>query len=133
MNATILIMYYIKWHYFGALKDQYILWKNFVTFLYNFFSIKLMTRTLFHKWRRLGESKKTKAFDLAETLSNFTVNMIMRVIGVFMRLLLIMVGIISICIITILSILIFLIWFLLPILLIMLVSAGVYLTSFKQL
>ena len=66
---------YIRWHYTRALAELFSNVKNFLYFLYNFFSIGTLTSTFFSPWLGLGEKyKKGAILDFADHLSSFFVN-----------------------------------------------------------
>lgn len=86
-----LITSYLYWHYTEALKDLWQHLKNFLWFVYHFFSIPVLFHTFFMPWRRMGESYP-KGLDIAGFLSTFFINSLMRLVGVLMRFFLILMG-----------------------------------------
>ena len=112
-----LLKTYFAWHYSVALLG---IWKIFIDiewFLYNFFSTKLLLQTLFSKWRRLGE-KRTKKVDIMDFFTVLIVNTLMRIIGVFVRLFLIITSIVFMVVCGVISIVVFFVWLVLPLLII---------------
>ena len=86
-----LITSYLYWHYTGALKDLWQHLKNFLWFIYHFFSIPVLLHTFFMPWRRMGEAYP-KGLDIAGYLSTFFINSLMRFLGMAMRTFLILAG-----------------------------------------
>lgn len=117
MSTFSLLKTYFAWHYSVALLG---IWKIFIDiewFLYNFFSTKLFLQTLFSKWRRLGE-KRTKKVDIMDFFTVLVVNTLMRIIGVFVRLFLIIMSVVFMVVCGVISIVVFFVWLVLPLLII---------------
>ena len=110
MNLFLVLPYYVRWHYSTAFIDIKNLATNFISFIYTFFSIPLLLRSLFSPWRRFSDSYG-KQESIFETL---IFNVIMRFVGVFVRLLFIVMGVALLVIVICLSVLVFLTWLLLP-------------------
>lgn len=115
---------YLYWHYTKAFREGFEVWNNILWFLYNFFSISLLSKTLFSKFRRLGESQYGGGIDVAGFFSDLIVNTIMRIIGFFLRFFVIIVGLISIIIFFFIGIAVFFIWVLLPLAVIFIFLVG---------
>lgn len=115
MSIFLVLPYYFVWHYGRAILDIKDNAKNFILFVYNFFSIGTLISTLFSPWMRIKDDYKVS--NLFETL---IFNGMMRIFGVFVRLVFIILGIVSISITVLLSALLFLVWFFLPALMVML-------------
>jgi len=114
MNFFLLFPYYFSWHYTRAIKDMVGIWFNFVWFIYNFFSIKILAQTLFSPIKRLKEGN-ARSFDIEKLLENFVVNFVMRVVGFFSRASVIFVGLLSVFLTLLLGVIAFLVWLSLPI------------------
>ncbi len=120
--------YYIKWHYSQAILDIVGIIKNFLWFFYDFFSISLLLKTFFKPFRRLGEDYN-KGLDLQAIAESFIINTLMRFVGMLLRTLLIIMGVICI-IFTLLFGLFFIIsWLLAPLLVLFLILFGLKLIS----
>lgn len=118
MTAFILIKNYIIWHYTQAVADLWHLAGNFIWFLYHFFSMRLLTRTLFSKWRRLGESSPQQGFHPGKWLGALFVNFIMRIVGFGARFSLLLMGTLAIVTAIAGAALAFVVWFFIPVILI---------------
>ncbi len=76
---------YISWVYSGGIKEYFRAWGNFHWFLFHFFSVGILTRTLFVPWHRMRE-KGGRGLDIEGALARFVVNAILRIVGIFVRL-----------------------------------------------
>lgn len=104
---------YANWHYTQGFKTLLSHGRNFLFFLWNFFSIPDLLKTLFSPWRRLSESYDD-GYDIQEKFATFLVNIIMRFIGAIVRSAVIAFGILAQVLSFVLFLLISLIWILLP-------------------
>lgn len=76
---------YIYWHYTSALIALMINIRNILTFLWRFFAIPTLLKTLFSPWHRMQESYQ-KGFNIQDVASTFIVNTLMRLVGAIARL-----------------------------------------------
>lgn len=114
MKIWLVPLHYLVWHYTLALADLTAVLGNLLWYLYHFFSFSTLIRTLFSPWRRMGESYP-HGFDPAGILSTFVVNMLMRLVGLLMRLIILIAGCLMMIVALVLAIIFFLIWLLLPV------------------
>src|SRR5689334_12527442 len=121
MNSFLTLPYYFMWHYSKALIDLKNLAKNFLSFVYNFFSIPLLAKSLFSPWRRFNDSYG-KVESIFETL---IFNIVMRFVGAIVRFIFIVMGIFSLVVLSVLSVLIFTAWLLLPFIIIYALLVGI--------
>lgn len=121
MHFLIFIPHYVHWHYSRGLNEFLINALSVTKFVFNFFSIPLLLRTLFSPWERMGEKYK-KGVDLTSWLETFVLNSILRFLGFFLRTIIILFGLVSLIFISVLCIFIFLIWLTMPIFLLFLIS-----------
>ncbi len=84
MKLPTLARRYFGWHYTTGLVDCVRLSANFIWFVYHFFSVPEVTRTLFAPWRRLGESYRV-GFHPERALEALLVNTLMRFFGFVVR------------------------------------------------
>lgn len=129
MGLAIFLREYFRWHYGKALRDILTLGKNFLWFFWHFFSVPLLSRTLFSPFRRLSEQYK-KGFDPGAILESFIVNSISRVTGFFLRSVVILMGLAAESVITLALAPVFLLWVLLPFGIVILFASGVGLIFF---
>ena len=105
---------YLEWHY-GQIPQTIIKTsRNFFTFLYHYFAVGFLLKTLLAPWKRQIVTKKSPGFNLQEVFEILTFNLISRVIGAIARFFLIFGWLISNIILMIASLIIFLIWLLIP-------------------
>jgi hypothetical protein len=110
------ILAYVKWHYGEGLRELFGVAGNFLWFVTNFFSFKLLLKTWFAPWKRLGETYGG-GLDLEAFASTLIVNGLMRVVGFFTKTVVLLVGLVSYLLVLIFSFFIFIIWIFAPIIL----------------
>lgn len=124
MKFTLFIARYIGWHYGKGLEGFFLTWWNVIWFIYHFFSIPLLIRTLFEPFQRLQE-KHGKGLDMAQIASAIAVNTIMRLVGATARGAVIAVGIIMLAFALAGGFVLLVSWLLLPFLVLTLVTLGI--------
>ena len=122
-----ILFQYFSWQFFDVPRFILKAWRNFLVFNLNYFSIPLLIKTLFSHWRRYQWSYG-RGFDLKRWIYTFFSNMISRVLGAIMRVILIFIGLLVEVFIFFAGIIVFFGWIILPLLLI----SGLYF-SFKIL
>lgn len=111
-----LVLVYFKWHYSQGLSEFFGVTRNFLRFLADFFSFKLLLKTLVAPWKRLGENYEG-GFNLSAWASSFIVNSLMRAVGLVSRLVILILGLAAVLVLLALAFGLFVIWLLLPFLL----------------
>jgi hypothetical protein len=111
--SRVLILY-IVWHYTRALYDLFAIWSDGLRFILHFFSISLLLRTFFSPWRRLHEENRGGLLNISDFIAAKTVNLIMRCVGMVMRLLVISAGLIAFAVFFGMGIFMFFCWLFLP-------------------
>jgi hypothetical protein len=107
---------YIKWHYGRGLRELFEVTGNFLWFVLNFFSFRLLLKTLFAPWKRLGEHYEG-GLNLSAFASTLVVNTLMRAFGFATKIMVLSVGSISYILVLIFSFFVFIIWILAPVIL----------------
>jgi len=105
---------YTYWHYTSAIKSVLLHIRNILSFMWRFFAIPGLIRTLFSPWQRLQESY-VSGFNIKEKLATLLVNTIMRLVGAVVRLTMILFGIVGLIIAGLLSMTLFLSWLAMPV------------------
>ncbi len=123
MRYAILLWNYLRWHYGAALGDLFVNYRNIAVFLVNFFSLTFLLRTLFSPWKRLGEGYPS-IFKFGEFLTVATVNGVMRILGFFLRLIILVIGVIVLLASGLLFVSLLLIWLTIPLLFLGIALAG---------
>lgn len=125
MKTLAIIFGYIKWHYGKAIISLSKIWKNFLFFIFDFFSIKLLFQNFFDPWKRMTDYYP-KSFDIKKYFYSFINNLIMRLVGMLMRTGMIIVSFISLIIFILIYPLILLLWLILPFIVLALILNGLF-------
>jgi len=112
-----IVFQYLVWHFWEVPKTIFNVWKNFIRFYFNFFSIPLLVKTFFSPWRGY-RWHYGRGFDLGKYLEALVSNLICRFLGALLRFFLILIGILVEVGVIIVGFILFLGWLTLPILLI---------------
>lgn len=120
--------YYLQWHYSQGLLDLIGIVRNFLWFFYEFFSIPILLKTLFSPFHRLGE-KYTHSLNIEKWFETFVVNLLMRIVGMVLRVFLIMLGSVCMIITSVVGIFFLCAWMFAPVLLSFLLLFGIKLIS----
>lgn len=118
-----LIFSYFTWHYSVALKELFGICKNFLWFVYHFFSIGVLGKTLFSPWQRMDEGYK-KGFRIEAFFEVFIVNTIMRLLGFFVRGFVILIGCVVWLATLAMEIVVFVSWLFMPFIIVVLFISG---------
>ena len=127
MSAAFLFKEYIQWHYETAVREFWEIWKNFLWFGYDFFSIPLLVRTLFSPIYRIHEKYDIRHLQIELILQSLAVNAVARVIGLIMRLVVLLAGVTFELFLILLGPVLFVVWIVLPMLTLGLFVGGVLL------
>ena len=124
MSFFYILPNYLIWHYSYAFNDIKNIWKNFIVFVYNVFSIPTLLFTLFSPWMKINDG-----YNVNESLLNtFVFNLLMRFFGVFVRLIFIIIGLVTLALTLLLGVAFFILWAVLPF-----VLFGVFFWSIEHL
>lgn len=124
MKIILIALGYLKWHYGKAVYSLSGIWRNFISFTYNYFSIKLLFKNFFDPWKRMTDKYPT-GFNLKLYFYAFLTNLIIRIVGMIMRTVLILAGLTCCILLVIFYPIVLIIWLLLPIITIFLLEKGV--------
>jgi len=124
MRFVVIFANYLIWHYGRAIADLTHIYGNLIRFTFNFFSLTILLRSYFSPWRRMGESYPERSMEITAYLSVFTVNMIMRCVGIFMRTIIIIIGLMATILVIVSYPLILLTWLILPLLVVFFFLVG---------
>jgi hypothetical protein len=113
MRALLIAPFYIHWHYGRALCGIKDITGNLIWFIWHFFSIGILFETLFSPWQRIKEEHK-RGLDIENYLSTLLVNMVMRLVGIFIRFIFICIGLVCVMSVFIAGIIVFALWLALP-------------------
>ena len=104
---------WIIWRFYESPRSLFFIWKNFLEFNMNFFSIHLLFATILSPWRRL-QWRYPRAFSPQEYLGVFISNIFSRIIGFVLKSILIVVGVMAEIAIFIFGLAAILFWMVLP-------------------
>ncbi len=107
---------FIIWYFFEVPKKILKAWKNFLLFNLKYFSIFPLLQTLFSPWRRYQFSYG-RGFDIKRFFEVFCFNLMSRIIGMIIRIILITIGFLVELVFVFIGMLVFLGWLILPFLL----------------
>lgn len=107
---------YVKWHYSQGLRELFGVAHNFSWFIAHFFSFKLLLKTLFAPWKRLGEHY-SGGLNLSSFFSSFIVNSLMRIVGFITKTVVLIVGFAAYILLSVFTFFVFIIWILAPVIL----------------
>ena len=117
---------YVCWHYTLGCRDFFSVWRNFLSFAYNYFAIPHHARSLFAPFRRLNETRQ--GFGLTPFFEVLIINTLMRAVGFVFRAVTICVGLGVLLLVSIVGVVAFALWLVLP-----LVLVGLLFASYKLL
>ncbi len=104
---------WLFWHFYEMPKFLLGVWKNYILFALNYFSLSLLLKSLFAPWRRY-KWHYPKGFDVGEFLSTIISNTFSRLMGALMRIILIIVGVLFQIFVVFAGLIIFILWILVP-------------------
>ena len=119
---------WVCWQFFDMPREILRIWKNFLKFNLEYFSVPLLIKTYFSYWRGYKWSYG-RGFDLARWAEAFFSNLISRSLGAFLRTFLILFGTIAEIILFFLGLIFLLIWIFLPFILMAGIFYGIKLLS----
>jgi len=119
---------YVRWHYTQGVVDLVNNVINFLWFVYNFFSIPLLLRTMFVPFHRL-EEQAMKGLHLEQWAQAMLVTTLMRFVGALLRTFLILIALVFLALVFAGGFALLIVWIAMPLVLIFLVTMGVALVS----
>lgn len=108
-----IIITWVAWQFSEVPNFLLNVWRNYLTFASEFFSVPELLKTFFAPWRRYNWAYP-KNFDVKEFLNSFISNSFSRVLGALMRTILIIMGVLFELLVLIIGATIFLIWMISP-------------------
>jgi len=112
-NKQDIFSLWLFWHFYEMPRFLLGVWKNYILFALNYFSVPLLLKSLFSPWRKY-KWNYPKGFDVGEFFSTLVSNAFSRIIGALMRIVLIIIGIIFQILVIFAGLIIFLLWILIP-------------------
>lgn len=90
-SSGFIILDWLKWHFLEMPAFLTKVWKNYLDFATNYFSVPLLLKTFFSPWKRYSWAYP-KGLDFGEVFGTFISNVFSRFIGAFIRIFLILAG-----------------------------------------
>ena len=111
-KENIIVMWFL-WQFYEMPKFLFSVWRNYLFFGLDYFSIPLLLKTLFSPWRRYNWVYP-KGFDIKEFFNTLISNIFSRILGAMCRVVLIIVGAVAQVFIFVVGIIIIFLWLLIP-------------------
>lgn len=108
-----IIVLWTFWHFFEMPAFLVSVWKNYIFFGLNYFSVPLLAKTLFSPWRRYKWAYP-RGFDPVEFFNTLVSNIFSRFLGALCRIVLIIIGCIAQVFILLAGPIVILVWVLIP-------------------
>lgn len=112
-----MVLQWLAFQFLETPKALLSVWKNFLLFGLNYFSISLLLRTFFSPWHRYT-TPYGKGFDFGRWSEAFLSNLIFRILGALTRSVFIFIGLLAEVFILCFGFLVLFLWLFLPFLLI---------------
>ncbi len=127
MNILSVMKNYSVWHYSTAYVDFVHIWWNYFWFINHLFSVPDVFLSLFAPFKRLQEAKPNLLLHPEEFFSSLIVNLIMRIVGFFLRAIILMIALLCFLTVLIGGLLFVITWTILPILVVEFFLSGILL------
>ncbi|MEI7424613.1 MAG: hypothetical protein WCK10_00635 [Candidatus Staskawiczbacteria bacterium] len=108
-----ILMVWLRWHFLEVPNFLLGVWKNYILFALNYFSVPLLLKSLFSPWHRYRWNYP-RGFDIGEFFTTLISNTFSRFLGALMRIILIIVGLIFQIFVILFGSIIFLLWVFIP-------------------
>lgn len=100
MDPASIFLGYFSWHYGKAFSQMAVLFANLYWFIGHFFSVGTLLRTLFSPWKRIFEFHH-RGEGAEAYFAIIVVNILSRIVGAFVRLIFIFIGLLTTVLMTI--------------------------------
>lgn len=107
------ILLWFYWHFYEMPRFLLEVWKNYILFALNYFSLPDLLKSLFAPWRKYRWNYP-KGIDVGEFFNTLISNAISRLLGALMRVVLIIIGILFQISVIFAGLIVFLLWILIP-------------------
>jgi hypothetical protein len=108
-----IIFSWFLWQFFEMPKFLLGVWKNYILFALNYFSLPLLLKSLFAPWRKYRWSYP-KGLNIGEFFNTLISNTFSRFLGALMRTVLIIIGVVFQVFVVFAGLFVFLLWVLIP-------------------
>jgi hypothetical protein len=104
---------FLVWYFKGAPQSIIAIWRNYLIFYWEFFSIPTLLKTLLSPWKGYGQSYG-KGFDIERFLQTLSNNLISRFLGSLVRIFTILMGLSFEITVLVLGPAVLIVWYLWP-------------------
>jgi len=111
-RENIIVMWFL-WQFYEMPKFLFSIWRNYLLFGLDFFSIPLLLKTLFSPWRKYNWVYP-KNFDIKEFFNTLISNAVSRILGAMCRIVLVIIGAVAQFFIFVIGIVVIILWLLIP-------------------
>ena len=125
MNLLSITKNYLVWHYSTAYNDIVHIWWNYIWFVNHLFSVPDVLKSLFAPFKRMQEEKSSILNHPEEFFSNLLVNFIMRLVGFFLRSVIMLMAFLGFTVVIVGGLLFITLWSVLPVLIVTLFMNGI--------
>ena len=115
-----ILIEWFGWHFVAMPRFLFSVWKNYLWFVADYFSIPLLLATLLSPWRQF-KFKTVRKFDVGEFFGNLIFNIFSRLMGLVCRLVLIIAGIVSEIIVAVVGVVGIVVWIFSPVIIVALI------------
>lgn len=119
-----ILVQYFQWHFYDMSKTLFRIWKDFLWFNANYFSVPLLLKTFLSPWHKYSW-QRSRGFDLWEYIEVAIGNLFSRTIGALIRFFLIIAGILTEILIFFAGAIVIFLWIFLPLLFILGLGLGI--------
>lgn len=113
-HGELIVISYIQWHYTLGLKDLIRILRNISEFIFHYFSIVLLAKTLFSPFKRSYKSKQRPGISLSDFFDRLSFNLISRIIGAVIRIIVLATGISFLVLWQVISVILIVFWLIIP-------------------
>jgi len=113
MERENIIVTWLLWQFYEMPKFLFSVWRNYIIFGLDYFSIPLLLKTLFSPWRRYNWVYP-KNFDIKEFFNTLISNVFSRILGAICRVVLIVIGTAAQLFILVAGVVAIFLWLLIP-------------------
>ena len=119
----IILLRFWAWYYTGAVKSLVKIWKDFIIFVKEYYSIPLLLKTLISPWKR-DVTRRPRGLDIKKLFEALFFNLISRGIGFLIRSITVVIGLVSLIGVIVFGFLALVLWLILPALLVFFIVVG---------
>jgi hypothetical protein len=117
MHSKNIFIEWLLWHFYEVPTFLISVWKNYILFALNYFSLPYLLKSLIAPWRKYRWNYP-KVINIGEFFATFVSNVFSRLMGAIMRILLIIAGIFFQIFVLMVGFLVLLLWIFVPVIII---------------